>query len=451
MLLKKIDKAQNVALRWIAGAFRTTPIPLLKLFSGIALAKVRLNYQLKNFLNRASTCPKNHPLRHLASFVPIFSRHAHLKRHKRRLPSDNIRLLQAGVKQVTPFALSHPLCRIGSRIIDRFHERISIVVPVHPPKHSDLFQTWLQDWKAASLDAINAANFCIASDASINKGRGTAAFAAFQHGAEIYHHFRPCAASSSFDAELSAILDAIEYTSASLSGKIIFVIDNKAALSKATDVSSHSGFPISLQIVKHLSSWLQSNHTNYIEFRWFPSHCGLQYNERADKLACTPFPRVAPSPSVTTASRLRHLKRTAVTEWRSQSAAFLARHHIRFKFKRKAAVPQLWGKSSRQFINAADNDISLLSRFTRLTSGHAPIGSYRQKFFPDKSTECSCGHPLQDVEHLSSQCPLVSAKFSSFSIFLFGKNNVTNILTFLKENLTVASFEGQPLDLDRPP
>ena len=50
LLISKLSKTQNVALQRISGIFHTMPIPLLELFTGIALVTVRLDFQLCNFL-----------------------------------------------------------------------------------------------------------------------------------------------------------------------------------------------------------------------------------------------------------------------------------------------------------------------------------------------------------------------------------------------------------------
>jgi hypothetical protein len=34
------------------------------------------------------------------------------------------------------------------------------------------------------------------------------------------------------------------------------------------------------------------------------------------------------------------------------------------------------------------------------TTGHAPIGAYRSRFFPEESTACRCGFPTETVSHV---------------------------------------------------
>ena len=124
---------------------------------------------------------------------------------------------------------------------------------------------------------------------------------------------------------------------------------------------------------------------------------------------------------------------------------------LKLKFKQKVAVPQLWGKKGCQFFTLVNNNISLMSHFVRIASGHTPIGSFQQCFFPDSNYDCPCGGSLQDTKHISILCPKYNAKFTSFVQFLFSPNKTKKIFLFLKQNTTPVSFEDQPLDLDCSP
>ena len=48
----------------------------------------------------------------------------------------------------------------------------------------------------------------------------------------------------------------------------------------------------------------------------------------------------------------------------------------------------------------------------RIITGHAFIGAYTQRFFPQHTQEqvaCICGEPIQTVEHVLLVCPLYTA------------------------------------------
>jgi hypothetical protein len=49
----------------------------------------------------------------------------------------------------------------------------------------------------------------------------------------------------------------------------------------------------------------------------------------------------------------------------------------------------------------------------RCTTRHAPIGVYHSRFFPEESTACSCGFPMETVSHVLYQCPLKGRSWSN--------------------------------------
>jgi hypothetical protein len=48
---------------------------------------------------------------------------------------------------------------------------------------------------------------------------------------------------------------------------------------------------------------------------------------------------------------------------------------------------------------------SLIACLVRCTTGHAPIGVYCSRFFPEESTACRCGFPMETVSHILYWCP----------------------------------------------
>ena len=114
--------------------------------------------------------------------------------------------------------------------------------------------------------------------------------------------------------------------------------------------------------------------------------------------------------------------------------------------KRKVLLPHAWDRHGKQFITLA-GDITTLSRFTRLVSGHAPTGEYHQWFFPDEPHGCTCFQHFQTRSHLLVECPKYSSKVSSMIAFNLANNNVHTILKFLKKNPSAFTFEDEPIDI----
>ncbi len=52
------------------------------------------------------------------------------------------------------------------------------------------------------------------------------------------------------------------------------------------------------------------------------------------------------------------------------------------------------------------------STFYRFITGHAFVGEYMERFFPQHTPDqiaCQCGAPLQTIEHVIMHCPLFTA------------------------------------------
>ena len=111
-----LNKTQNVVLRWISGAFRTTPILWLEYLMGVPPVQQKANYMLHNALQRTSHLPRSHILNHMAAVLVthLFQDH----RYGRRPPQDNIWLLKTAVQQHPPLALHDLITRIGNRLLD---------------------------------------------------------------------------------------------------------------------------------------------------------------------------------------------------------------------------------------------------------------------------------------------------------------------------------------------
>jgi len=80
---------------------------------------------------------------------------------------------------------------------------------------------------------------------------------------------------------------------------------------------------------------------------------------------------------------------------------------------------------------------SLCARFTRMTTGHAPIGEYKQRFFPNEPTNCPCGlAEVQTREHIVLQCSLYEPSTRPINRCL------NNSVHFLHDNPTAFSFDN---------
>jgi len=79
---------------------------------------------------------------------------------------------------------------------------------------------------------------------------------------------------------------------------------------------------------------------------------------------------------------------------------------------------------------------SLCARFTHMTMGHAPIGEYRQRFFPNLPTSCPCGEAeVQTREHIIMECDLHNPSTCPCNII------INSFVHFLADNPGAFSFD----------
>ena len=181
-----------------------------------------------------------------------------------------------------------------------------------------------------------------------------------------------------------------------------------------------------------------------------PSHLGFHLNELADAAAeQIPIgPPAFPRPSL--ASHLCANQSLVIHEWRMGWRAFAESKELQLKRKNRLYLPNAWDGKGKQFSNLA-HDIMMFSRFTRLVSGHAPTGEYRERFFPSKPRGCTCFAEFQTRSHLLVECPKYSSKFSSMIAFNKTLNNTYKIFRYLKDNPNAFTFVDEPIDIFEPP
>ena len=445
--LKLFNKTQNVALRWISGAFRTTPIPWMEYLTGIPPVRQKANYMLRNALQRVSRVPHNHILNHLAVAPVVHQLRGH--RQAQRPSADNIWQLQAAAKEISPLHLRDPITRIGNRLLDST-TRVKITIPAAPPRASKVFEQWAVGWMCRCRDDLPGKTV-IGSDGSYKiKGKGVSAFIVQRNGQTIHSSSFLVIAHSSYDAEMQAVHAAIKFVAHNVAGSVLVFVDNQATLKSLFNTRPHSAFELARENCRLMGDWTNSSHDNNIEFRWMPSHLGFEINELADKAADVTPIGPPPFPSHTIASRIRHNRSLVIFEWRQAWSMFANNKVLKLKKKKKPLLPNAWDGKGKQFISMA-GDMITFSRFTRLVSGHAPTGEFRLRFFPHEPRGCTCFERFQSRSHLLTECPKYSFLFSSMASFHLANDNTKKIFRFLKENPTAFTFDDEPIDIYEPP
>ncbi|KAF8645583.1 hypothetical protein AX14_009207 [Amanita brunnescens Koide BX004] len=246
----------------------------------------------------------------------------------------------------------HPLSRPGDRVADRFTNRFSID-SYSPKKGSALFKAWCSDL-AASISVLHSSGRpVIYTDGAFwNKtARGSFSFTCYHQG--IWHNFfNWCPAGSSFDSEIAAIEQAIQWACIQKLVDPVFLIDNKAALTSFFDTRIRSSHMATIRINSILLDRFTSHETASFTFRYCPSHSGFGGNDRADrltKLGAALAPDVPPWLLLSNFVN-NHTKRLTA-QWRLLATlpSFQGRQWMPIRHKKKRFFPAIlaWPAPSR--------------------------------------------------------------------------------------------------------
>src|ERR1700759_534552 len=105
------------------------------------------------------------------------------------------------------------------------------------------------------------------------------------------------------------------------------------------------------------------------------------------------------------------MKHVTVQEWRDDFTEQAGRNTFILKTNGNPVLPSM--ANPTRIIEAADNNISLLSRFVRAVTNHAPTGEYRRRWHPNCPNTCPHDHNIHTRNHILTECSAYSRAFSS--------------------------------------
>ncbi|KAF8648444.1 hypothetical protein AX14_008800 [Amanita brunnescens Koide BX004] len=374
------------------------------------------------------------------------------RQRARHLPSDNPLLrLSASViqEQFMPF---HSIAQPGNRVSDLFSDRLFFELSA-PKRSSKLFAAWVRDFKNR-IDALKrSAHTIIFTDGAFwaKSARASYAYTAYHNG--LWHDFSFwCPAGSSYDTELAALEDAIQWAVVNNIAHPVFFIDNKAVLTTFLDLDTHSSQMSSVRINILLHDHL-SNSDNTLSFAFCPSHVGIEGNERADKLTKTGAAMGPVKPvRILRSNVVNDFRRDMARHWRVLSASQMYKGNGWLPIRRKKRIfkPDIGNKQTKSFfITMSGNNIETISRMARAITGHALTGEYRQRFHPDLATHCAhCGPEiLHTRQHILFDCPKYVSLAASMTDWKKDKSNDKSWKSFFQANTSAFSFGDLPDDV----
>jgi len=137
-----------------------------------------------------------------------------------------------------------------------------------------------------------------------------------------------------------------------------------------------------------VKTFLSKDGINKIHFWYCPSKAKYKCVDNQVKAStCTP---IFPSKKSYLFSKKKECDST-LCKWQTSFASSLKKGHyfLNFEDKKKRVIKPTYAKKS-SWLPVIDFTNSLCTYFTHMTTGHASIREYRQRFFPHLSTSCPC-------------------------------------------------------------
>nr|VWO98329.1 Phosducin domain-containing protein [Ganoderma boninense] len=318
-LLKRLSVAQNLALRWITGHFRTAPTGSLETKAGILPIHLYCRRLQASYRLRIHTLMPSHPIKSLfPSRYPLVSNSPHSPFYPPlRTPRAHIYHTALGSISSLPHIPESPLenavcdtydptdneCQPGNRVIDVFADRIHLNLD-HPPKRADddAIAKWIQHSLQPRIHQAHDDPYTIAiytdGSAKTDGSSSSSGFVAYYPAYTVLtEQAKWSGRGFSFDAELIAILEAVSYLiSSSLATYHLHIFTDSESAAK-TLFHTKSGRQQLLSLNATLRTWFLSSERNHLYISYCPSHMGIEGNERVDRLIAnlSPPPHVSPS------------------------------------------------------------------------------------------------------------------------------------------------------------
>jgi len=330
-----------------------------------------------------------------------------------------------------------PLFSLGSKVVDHFSSRFSF----HSSSSSsdeDLYHH-IQNLNQAFRSSQTAPhNIAIIADGGVKKSQVATAVTHIWSENSLVQHLQANSINViSIEAELMAIHLGLIPTMEEKNVHNIIVI-TIAAAKKFFESKNDPLQNMFIPVTSAIDSFFRKDGRNKIQF-WFcpskakwPKHKLVDDQVKADK--CAP---IFPSKE----SHLFNKKKECdniLSEWQDSFMSNPKRGQLFLDFKdeNQKVIKPTYAKDS-SWLPSIGFTNSLCARFPRMTTGHAPIGEYRQRFLPHLPISCLCSEAeVQTREHIVMECDTYNPSTRPCNII------INSFAHFLADNPSAFSFDN---------
>jgi ribonuclease HI len=413
-LVDILSRAQNEGLRWILGAFRTTPAPALHHLSSI----LPIPHLLQHISTRAAIRIHSLPLSsQIHPRLPV----------SWNPPAQDIPVplppsLYSSPKN--PPTIIHHLASLTSPLSERtlpFHtppwlqkhqwgDRLTISTPPKQNSKADV-DNYSWDLKSRLNELAHSPEALVLyTDGSRRRSSGRrrtgARYVAHYRGAEVQtRRWGLGRQADNYNAEMFALAGAsagaAEWHHHHPHTKtFVFLADNKAAIRSITDIDKHPAQLALILFRKRVDPILQADDSTRIEIRWIPGHKGYTGNEHADAIAKAAV-NDPPIIHSTITWACKKAKRRALQAWRRDWSSLLHTNQTAIALQHNP--PSL---HPNPIIREIEGPRDVQLRVIHAITGHGHIGEYYAQFVPAETSSCPCGEPVQTRGHVLTECEL---------------------------------------------
>ncbi|KAG9019083.1 hypothetical protein FRB90_006606 [Tulasnella sp. 427] len=417
MLEAKLTRVQNRALRWICGAFRTTPIRALEIEAAIMPIDIYLDLMNEKYALRLNRLGFHHPaVQRLPSewrngHNPLFPPPIAIQRGRERRPKPT-RLTNIASwsdptwERVEPF-LEPPWRR--TKHDDDLRHRVKFNLQRPGETKGEAAARHDEETRAFRDDPDHILVYTDGSQTMVTGMglRAGAAVVAYKERQILWEvKFGLGAQSEVWDAEMAALTTAgsritqvaRDRTSdlGTTAKHLHFYTDNSGAAQVIFEGQTKPCQVLSTMFRRAILAFLDASPENTVEIAWVPGHQDIAGNEAVDERA----KEAAGLRERYSFTSLTHAHRIARSRARGKWTARWAATQPSGGFALADRLPPtLTPREHFETLSRAN-----YARVTQVRTGHGSYGEYCNRFVPSEGPTCQCGESVETREHVLREC-----------------------------------------------